>query len=65
MYGCEELETFFKGLQQDDIDESFFSDEKIFTTKQAFNSRNHGIWATESPGDSSLVERKQKPKFMV
>ena len=33
-----------------------FSDEKILTTEQAFNSHNDGVWAAKSPGNSRLVE---------
>ena len=38
-----------------------FTDEKIFTIEQSFNSQNDRIWAESSPGEDVIVTRIQKP----
>ena len=63
MYGSEEISAVFEGLPLDHTVPSFSPDEKIFTTEQAFNSHNDGIWAAESPSNSRLVERKTETQI--
>lgn len=43
-----------------------FSDEKIFTIEQAYNSQNDRIWSLEAPTqEERIVSRKQKPKSVM
>jgi len=51
-------------LQSDaikNLNSILFTDEKIFTIEQSFNSQNDRIWAESSPGEDVIVTRIQKP----
>ncbi len=42
-----------------------FSDEKLFTIEQFHNNQNDRIWTSESPLESGIVSRSQKPKSVM
>ncbi len=42
-----------------------FSDEKLFTIEQSHNNQNDRIWTSESPLESGIVSRSQKPKSVM
>jgi transposase len=42
-----------------------FTDEKLFTIEQAYNSQNNRIWSKESPGTSAIISRTQKPASVM
>lgn len=42
-----------------------YSDEKLFSIEQAYNSQNDRVWSAEAPGPSCIVERRQRPQSVM